>query len=72
MHDIFIVNHGNNCDYLIERFPHAQVIKPATNRKELYTQVSQLGVTEHAWILDDRYNYTDFDLTYQPPWHPND
>ena len=72
MHDIFIVNHGNNCDYLIERFPHAQVIKPATNRKELYTQVSQLGVTEHAWILDDRYNYTDFDLTYQPPWHQNE
>ena len=72
MHDIFIVNQCNNHDYLTKRFPHARVIEPASNRKELYTQVSKLGVTEHAWVLDDRYDYTDFDLTYRSPWHQNE
>ena len=72
MHDIFIVDQCNNHDYLLERFPYAQVIKPATSRKELYTQVSKLGVTELAWILDDRHDYTDFDLAYRPPWHQNE
>ena len=42
------------------------------SRKELYTQISLLGVTEHAWVLDDRYDYTDFDLAYRPPWHQNE
>jgi hypothetical protein len=72
MHDIFIVNQCNNHDYLTKRFPHARVIEPASNRKELYTQVSKMGVTEHAWVLDDRYDYTDFDLTYRSPWHQNE
>ena len=73
MHDIFIVNHGNkqNIDQLLEKFPHAQCID-FSNRKSMYQTIAGKSVTKFSLILDDRYNYKDFDFNYTPPWHQED
>ena len=73
MHDIFIVRNSkneDNCSYIKERFPHAVPIGPG-NKKDLFAHVCNLGTTEHAWILDDRCDYSNFDFEYYPPWHQN-
>lgn len=73
MHDIFIINHGNKktTDLLLEKFPHAQCID-FSNRKSLYQTVAGKSVTKFSLVLDDRYDYKDFDFNYTPPWHQQD
>ena len=70
MYDIFVVDHGNTqtAQWIKERFPHAQTVVPAA-RKSLYKHVARRAVTKHAWIVDDRYDYSNFDFDYTPPWH---
>lgn len=73
MHDIFIVDHGNRktINLLLEQFPHAQCVAPR-DRRSLYIEVASKAVTRFSWILDDRYNYSNFDFAYTPPWHQAD
>jgi hypothetical protein len=73
MHDIFIVNHSNgrNVDNLLKRFPHAKIIKPDC-RMTLYRTVATQTVTKHAWIIDNRYCYDQFNFDYTPEWHQAD
>jgi hypothetical protein len=67
MHDIFIVNYTNNRK-LLEQFPHARIVNPAA-RLELFKTVAMQSVTRHAWLLDDRYDYSLFDFGFIPEWH---
>lgn len=70
MHDIFIVNHGNveNINLLLEIFPCAQCVD-SSDRKSLYQNVAAKSVTKFSWILDDRYDYENFNFDYVPLWH---
>jgi len=72
MHDIFIVDHCNNYQNLIEIYPHAKVVKPNSNTVELFRHIAAQSVTKHAWILSDRCNYENFDFEYIPAWHQDD
>jgi hypothetical protein len=73
MHDIFIVNYSNgrNVDSLLKRFPHAKIIKP-DRRMNLYRTVATQTATKHAWIIDNRYCYDQFNFDYTPEWHQAD
>ena len=72
MHDIFIVNNCNNYAGLVNRYPHARIIKPSTDLIELYRHVAASAVTKHAWIISDACNYDDFDFGFEPLWHQAD
>ena len=72
MHDIFVLKHNNNFNTkILNQFPHAKVVENCRHRLELFKQVSEQSVTEHAWIIDSKCDYSNFDFDYRPPWHQN-
>lgn len=72
MYDIFIINYKNNFSNLLEKFPHAQIVEPVKSRLELYIDVAKKSTTKHSWIVDSRYDYSEFHFDYTPPWHQAD
>jgi hypothetical protein len=71
MHDIFVVKKNNTDLQLVKQFPHAKTVEYNSDRIKLLKHVAEQSVTEHAWVIDSKCNYSEFDFTYRPSWHQN-
>jgi len=72
MFDIFIMDmggHDDNVQGLVQRFPHARVVRYYDNHLDTLKRCISRCRTPYAWVITSCCDYTDFDFDYHaPPW----
>ena len=72
MFDIFIMDmggHDTNVQDLVERFPHAKVVRYYDNHLDTLKRCISRCRTPYAWVISSCCDYTDFDFNYRAvPW----
>jgi len=72
MFDVFILDmggHDDNVQGLVQRFPHAKVVRYYDNHLDTIRRCVNRSKTSSAWILSSCCDYTHFDFSYRsPPW----
>ena len=72
MFDIFIMDMGgndNNVHSLVQRFPHARVVRYYDNHLDTLKRCIAHARTPYAWVISSVCDYTDFDFEYRAvPW----
>lgn len=61
--------HNDNVQDLVQRFPHARVVRYYDNHLDTVRRCISRCRTPYAWVLSSCCDYTDFDFDYRsPPW----
>lgn len=72
MYDVFILDMGSNNDNvqaLIQRFPHAYVVRYYDNHFDTIKRCVARSRTPYCWVISSVCDYTDFDFEYKAkPW----
>ena len=72
MFDIFIMDmggHDDNVQGLVQRFPHARVVRYYDNHLNTVRRCISRSRTPYAWILSSCCDYANFDFEYRAvPW----
>ena len=72
MYDVFIMDmggHDDNVHALVQRFPHARVVRYYDNHLNTLKRCVARCRTPYAWVLASCCDYTDFDFDYRAaPW----
>jgi hypothetical protein len=72
MFDIFIMDmggHDDNVQSLVQRFPHARVVRYYDNHLDTLKRCISRCRTPYAWIISSCCDYADFDFGYRAvPW----
>ena len=72
MFDIFIMDmggHNDNVQSLVQRFPHARVVRYYDNHLDTLKRCISRCRTPYAWIISSCCDYADFDFGYRAvPW----
>lgn len=72
MYDIFIMDlggHDDNVQGLVERFPHAKVVRYYDNHLDTVKRCISRCRTPYAWIISSCCSYDDFNFNYKSaPW----
>jgi len=72
MFDMFIMDmggHDDNVQGLVQRFPHARVVRYYDNHLDTIQRCMSRCRTPFAWIISSCCDYTNFDFDFDPsPW----
>ena len=72
MFDVFIMDmggHDDNVQGLVQRFPHARVVRYYDNHLDTLKRCISRCRTPYAWVITSCCDYTNFDFEYRsPPW----
>lgn len=72
MYDVFIMdfgNHDHNVQGLVQRFPHARVVRYYDSHLNTVKRCITRARTPYVWIISSCCDYTEFDFDYKSaPW----
>ena len=72
LHDIYVVDHGNENDQLEQlqkKHPNIKTTRYVDNYLDTFKRIMSTATTEHVWIVSSLCDYARFDFSWQPePW----